>query len=90
MVQGSLGESVYTVGSAIFPVLNVDEDDVREVFGDKARARVKIPTDESLWLQVAFYFQGFKMVRFEICEKVSRHYYAVLKAGEKSVFASKV
>ena len=50
VVQGSLGESVYTVGSAIFPVLNVDEDDVREVFGDKARARVKIPSNESLWL----------------------------------------
>ena len=50
MVQGSLGESVYTVGSAIFPVLNVDEDDVREVFGDKARVRVKIQSNESLWL----------------------------------------
>ena len=50
VVQGSLGESVYTVGSAIFPVLNVDEDDVREVFCDKARAKVKIPSNESLWL----------------------------------------
>ena len=50
VVQGSLGESVYTVGSAIFPVLNVDEDDVREVFCDKARARVKIPSNKSLSL----------------------------------------
>ena len=37
VVQGSLGESVYTVGSAVFPVLNVNEDDVREVFREKGR-----------------------------------------------------
>ena len=45
VVQGSLGESVYTVGSAVFPVLNVNEDDVREVFREKesvGRTIVKI------------------------------------------------
>jgi len=59
VVQGSLGESVYTVGSAVFPVLNVNEDDVREVFREK----------------------GFTVVRFEVCEKVSHHYYAVFREG---------
>ena len=39
VVQGSLGESVYTVGSAVFPVLNVNEDEVREVFREKERKR---------------------------------------------------
>ena len=40
VVQGSLGESVYTVGSALFPVLNVNEGDVREVFKEKERTTV--------------------------------------------------
>ena len=42
VVQGSLGESVYTVGSAVFPVLNVNEDDVREVFREEERTIVKL------------------------------------------------
>ena len=42
VVQGSLGESVYTVGSAVFPVLNVNEDDVRGVFREEERAIVKL------------------------------------------------
>ena len=48
VVQGSLGESVYTVGSALFPVLNVNEDDVREVFREKERRRtiVKIASNK--------------------------------------------
>ena len=32
VVQGSLDEYQYTVGSAVFPVLNIDEETLREVF----------------------------------------------------------
>ena len=42
VVQGSLGESVYTVGSAVFPVLNVNKDEVREVFREKERTIVQL------------------------------------------------
>ena len=31
LVQGSLGEDVYTVGSSIFPVMNIDEPSFRRV-----------------------------------------------------------
>jgi len=32
IVQGSLGEERYCVGSAVFPVLNIDEETLRKVF----------------------------------------------------------
>jgi hypothetical protein len=32
VVQGSLGEKIYSVGSALFPVLEIDEEGVRDVF----------------------------------------------------------
>ena len=32
VIQGSLGEHIYTVGSAVFPVMNADEDMILELF----------------------------------------------------------
>ena len=32
VLQGSLGESVYTVGSALFPAMTVEEDALRKIF----------------------------------------------------------
>ena len=39
MIQGSLGEHIYTVGSAAFPTLDVSQDQVEEVF-EKCRLEV--------------------------------------------------
>lgn len=32
VIQGSLGESKYTVGSAVFPTMNIDQNGVFNVF----------------------------------------------------------
>lgn len=57
IIQGSLGESVYTVGSALFPVMNIDEQKLRQLFAEV----------------------GFAIVKWQICQAQSQHYFGLLK-----------
>ncbi|TRY76284.1 hypothetical protein TCAL_14717 [Tigriopus californicus] len=57
IIQGSLGESVYTVGSALFPVMNIDEQKLRQLFSEV----------------------GFEILKWQICQAQSQHYFGLLK-----------
>ncbi len=57
LIHGSIGEHIYTVGSAVFPAMTADESLILSIF-------------EDLSLQV---------LQWELCQKLTTHYYAVLK-----------
>ena len=57
IVQGSLGEERYCVGSAVFPVLNIDKSTLMSVI-------------ENI---------GLEVIRWETTERVSTHYFIVLR-----------
>ena len=60
IIQGSIGEHVYTVGSAYFPAMEADQEMLMRIF-------------QELDLEV---------VRWELCEKVTTHYYCILKKNK--------
>ncbi|XP_040572252.1 phenylethanolamine N-methyltransferase [Lepeophtheirus salmonis] len=44
LLQGSLGESIYTVGSAVFPVMNIDELGLKKIFHEASMNVLKWET----------------------------------------------
>ena len=57
LIHGSIGEHMYTVGSAAFPAMEADETMLLDIF--KAC--------------------GLEVIKWELCIKITTHYYTVLK-----------
>ena len=60
VIQGSIGEHVYTVGSAYFPAMEADEEMLMNIFQEL----------------------DLEAVRWELCEKITTHYYCILKKNK--------
>lgn len=57
LIHGSLGEHHYTVGSAMFPVMDADEKMLFAIFSHC----------------------GLEVIRWELCVKLTTHYYGILR-----------
>lgn len=57
IIHGSIGEHMYTVGSAAFPAMEADEKMLFDIFKNC----------------------GLEVIKWELCVKISTHYYTIVK-----------